>query len=71
MYQFLQNLRSRRAGSDSASLYLSTKFFVLNQLPCIFDESKCFGIVANMEFILVCTYEENGENPELVIYKKR
>ena len=31
----------------------------------------CFGIVANMEFLLVCTYDENGENPELVIYKKR
>ena len=32
---------------------------------------RCFGIVANMDFILICTYEENGENPELVIYKKR
>lgn len=31
----------------------------------------CFGIVANMDFILVCSYEENGENPELVVYKKR
>ena len=31
----------------------------------------CFGIVANMDFLLVCSYEENGENPELVIYKKR
>ena len=29
------------------------------------------GIAANMDFLLVCTYEENGENPELVIYKKR
>ncbi|MBO5109298.1 MAG: helix-turn-helix domain-containing protein [Clostridia bacterium] len=32
---------------------------------------RCFGLVANMDFLLVCTYEENGENPELVIYKKR
>ena len=32
---------------------------------------RCFGIVANMDFLLVCSYEENGENPELVIYKKR
>ena len=31
----------------------------------------CFGIVANMDFLLVCSYEENGENPELVIYKTR
>ena len=28
-------------------------------------------IYHNMEFIMVSTYEENGENPELVIYKKR
>ena len=32
---------------------------------------RCFGIAGNMDFLLVCTYEENGENPELVIYKKR
>ena len=32
---------------------------------------RCFGIAANMDFLLVCTYEENGENPELVVYKKR
>ena len=32
---------------------------------------RYFGIVANMDFILVSTYEENGINPELVLYKKR
>lgn len=42
-----------------------------NQLECEFDCGFCFGIVANMDFILVCTYEENGENPELIVYKKR
>ena len=42
-----------------------------NQLECEFGGDRCFGIVANMDFILVCTYEENGENPELVVYKKR
>ena len=41
------------------------------QLESEFGGSRCFGIVANMDFILICTYEENGENPELVIYKKR
>lgn len=32
---------------------------------------RCIGIAANMEILLICSYEENGENPELVIYKKR
>lgn len=42
-----------------------------NQLESETDKNKCFGIVANADFILVCTYEANGENPELVVYKKR
>jgi len=42
-----------------------------NQLECEFDGTWCFGIAANMDFLLVCTYGENGENPELVVYKKR
>ena len=31
----------------------------------------CYGIAANMEFLLICSYGENGENPELIVYKKR
>lgn len=42
-----------------------------NQLECEFGGERCFGIVANMDFILIATYEANGENPKLVIYKKR
>ena len=42
-----------------------------NQLECEFGGNRCFGIAANMDFILICTYEANGENPELVVYKKR
>ena len=41
-----------------------------NQLECG-SRDRCIGIAANMDFLLVCSYEENGENPELVIYKKR
>jgi len=50
---------------DDGATYLG------NQLECEFGGDRCFGIVANMDFILVCTYEEDGENPELVVYKKR
>ena len=50
---------------DDNATYLGT------QLECEFGSNRCFGVVANMDFLLVCTYEENGENPELVIYKKR
>ena len=35
------------------------------------ERKRYFGLVANMSFILVCTYEENGINPEIICYKKR
>ena len=42
-----------------------------NQLESELGGDRCFGILASMEFILVCTYEKEGANPELVLYKKR
>ena len=50
---------------DDNATYLGT------QLECEFGGERCFGIAANMDFLLVCTYEENGVNPELKVYKKR
>ena len=41
------------------------------QLEPAFGGDRCFGVVANMDFILISTYEAGGENPELVLYKKR
>ena len=42
-----------------------------NQLESEFGGGRCFGVLANMDFILVSTYEAEGKNPELVLYKKR
>ncbi len=42
-----------------------------NQLASEFGGDRCFGVLANMDFILICTYEAEGKNPELVLYKKR
>lgn len=47
------------------------KTYLGNQLASEFGGERCFGILANMEFILICTYDAEGENPELVLYKKR
>lgn len=42
-----------------------------NQLESEFGCNRCFGILACMEFIMIATYEAEGANPELVLYKKR
>ena len=41
------------------------------QLESEFGGERCFGVLANMDFLLVCTYAEGGKDPELVLYKKR
>ena len=50
---------------DNGTTYLGT------QLESAFGGDRCFGVLANMDFILICTYEKDGANPELVLYKKR
>ncbi len=54
---------------DDNTTYLGT------QLESEFGEhacsDRCFGVLANMDFILICTYSAAGENPELLLYKKR
>lgn len=42
-----------------------------NQLESEIVDGLCFGVLANMDFILICTYEKDGANPELLLYKKR
>ncbi len=64
------NLEYKLPNGKSVKLLDDNTTYLGNQLECDSGD-KCFGIVANMEFILICTYEANGENPEIIIYKKR
>jgi len=64
------NLEYRLPNGKTVKFLDDNATYLGNQLECEFGGNRCFGIAANMDFILVCTYEENGENPELVIYKK-
>ncbi len=35
------------------------------------DSERCYGVVADEMFILVCEYGCNGVDPEIVLYKRR
>ncbi len=65
------NLEYRLPSGMSVKFLDDNTTYLGNQLPCEFDDECCFGILANMDFILICTYEAEGANPELVLYKKR
>jgi hypothetical protein len=50
---------------DDGTTYLG------NQLQSESDAERCFGVLANADFILICTYGQGGADPELLLYKKR
>ena len=65
------NLEYRLPNGQAAKFLNEAKTYLGNQLECEYGGDRCFGVVADMDFILICTYEEDGKNPELVLYKKR
>ena len=42
-----------------------------NQLESESGGDRCFGVLANVDFIIICTYGCEGKDPELLLYKKR
>ena len=65
------NLEYRLPGGQKVRFLDDNATYLGNQLESEFDDKVCFGVLANMEFILICTYGEGGTDPELVLYKKR
>lgn len=49
---------------DDDRIYLCAQF----EMP---GEDHCCGVCADMEMILISSYEGGGANPELLVYKKR
>ena len=65
------NLPYRLPNGSTVKLLDDSATYLGNQLECEFCGARCFGVLANMDFILISTYGENGADPELVLYKKR
>ena len=65
------NLPFRLTGGSTVKFLDDNTTYLGNQLESEFGGDRCFGVLANVDFILVCTYGENASDPELVLYKKR
>lgn len=65
------NLEYRLPGGMNAKFLDDGATYLGNQLRSEFGGDRCFGVLANMDFILICTYGADGADPELVLYKKR
>ena len=65
------NLTYRLPGGQYAQFLNDGTTYLGTQLESEFGGERCFGVLANMDFILVCTYGPDGADPELLVYKKR
>ncbi len=68
------NLEYTLPNGKKVKLLNDNEIYLGNQVECEFcneDTAKGFGLIGNMDFILICEYEMNGKNPEIILYKKR
>ncbi len=65
------NLEYRLPNGQTVKFLDDQTTYLGNQLEPEFGGERCFGVLANMDFILVCTYGAEGADPDLVLYKKR
>ena len=65
------NLTYRLPGGINVRFLDDETTYLGNQLEPEMGGERCFGVLANMDFILICSYGKEGADPELLLYKKR
>ena len=64
------NLEYTLPNGDNIKLLDDTKIYLGYQVEKT-NSDRCFGLVADDNYLLVCEYGQNGTNPEIIVYKKR
>lgn len=67
---FFVNLEYPLKNGQSVKLLEDRNVYLGNQIE-IPGNDRCYGIVADEEYLLVCEYGCNGADPEIILYKKR
>lgn len=68
------NLEYPIPNGNTVKLLDDNGIYLGNQVESEFNDgsiARCFGLVAGMDFLLVCEYGENCADPEIIVYKKR
>lgn len=74
LHGFFVNLEYTLPNNEKTKFLDDNESYLGTQVECIFNDEeikKYYGLIANMNFILICEYEESGKNPEILIYRKR
>ena len=67
---FFVNLEYTLANGQSVKLLEDNCVYLGNQIE-IPGSDRCYGIVADDKYLLVCEYGCNGADPQIVVYKRR
>ncbi len=68
------NLAYPMPSGNTVKLLDDKQIYLGNQVECEFNDgelARCYGLVAGLDFLLVCEYGANCSNPEIIVYKKR
>ena len=55
---------------QAVKLWKDEKIYLGNQL-CKKNSSRCYGLTADEDYLLVCEYGDDGSDAEIIVYKKR
>ena len=67
---FYVNLEYPLPNGQSVRLLEDNNVYWGNQIE-ISGSDRCYGVVADEAYVLVCEYGCNGEKPQIILYKKR
>ena len=67
---FYVNLEYPISNGESIKLLCDNNIYWGNQIE-IESSERCYGIVADNKYMLVCEYGCGGADPEIIMYKKR
>lgn len=67
---FYVNLEYPLLNGQSVKLLKDDKVYWGNQIE-IPNSSRCYGVVADNEYLLVCEYGCGGTEPQIILYKRR
>ena len=64
------NLEYTLPNGQAVKLWKHEKIYLGNQL-CKKNSSRCYGLTADENYLLVCEYGDDGSDAEIIVYKKR
>lgn len=67
---FFVNLEYPLANGQTVKLLKDNNVYLGSQIE-VSGKERCYGVVSDKNYILVCEYGCNGSDPEIILYKKR